>query len=715
MKVTLCYPPSPSHKQAVRYASMVFRILKPLRFSALLCLLALLLVACYRGPVFAGPSLLSVQSANVLSPAQPTQTLVIRNPTRSAVSWSLSLEADPGNPQTGDWFSLNAAQGSIAGGASTTLTLTLTAGLPAGLYQTRATLSYGIASERLLFLGQVPSGVNGTANMSGSVSTDNALISVLGAASLPPATPSSLNNYPLLGDSSSDYVPGQLLVKYKESESASTETGSTSGELNAQQLEQRHLLSQSLSADYQLRVLEVGLPGQTDLLETSQNVEALARQLSSDPRVDYATPNYYLHTLELPDDPQIQDQFALSMVGLPVAWSVETGSGSPVTVAVLDTGFDLEHEDLRGRFLPGYDFCSNYVDIDKSEDKINFACQDADADPGYGLTENIHGTHVTGILAAIGNNSKGITGAAYGSNIKVVPVKIFADNGSGANLDTFTKGMKWAVGLSVAGTPKNNNPARIINLSLGGKFYESDDITVNQGAVKFMQDAVNAASRAGAIIIAATGNSNEPFILSPAASDKVLAVGSVDPDLTRSNFSNYSTEKRFGPGTVDLMAPGDGILSTVPPNEFGPYGLLQGTSMSTPLVSGIAALLLSHEPQLNPEELEQRLLSGAYFDPPMKEAEFGKGVLRADLAFGLPGPGSKVTLAVGGTNASSTLTTTTLDFYGGSGPFTLPNLASGNYRSVALSNGAGGQLVNSQEITLQEGEAKTLSVQLARP
>jgi subtilisin family serine protease len=223
---------------------------------------------------------------------------------------------------------------------------------------------------------------------------------------------------------------------------------------------------------------------------------------------------------------------------------------------------------------------------------------------------------------------------------------------------------------------------------------------------------VNAAGRQGALLIAATGNLEKPFILSPAAADQVVGVGSVETNLRRSDFSNYSEQQLFGPGTVDLMAPGRGILSTTPNND---YNTLQGTSMSTPLVSGIAALLLSREPQLSPSELEQRLLAGAYFDPTfMNAARYGKGILRADLAFGLPGPGSKVTVAAGGTT-SSALITTTLDFYGGSSPFTLPNLAAGTYRFVALSNGSGGQLANTQELALQNAETKTLSVNLGKP
>jgi serine protease len=675
---------------------MQFRLLARLnpltyRRSYLLALgTALLLTACNRGPSFSGPSALSVRPAGVLSPQQPSSDIMITNPTRSPVSWGLNLEPDANNVQ-GDWFSISTSQGTLGGGASTTLNLTLKENLPAGLYLTTVTVNYGKSKEHFLIAGQVPGGPAGTATLEGKVTTQNALIAVPGApAPLPELQATS---------PSERYVPKQILVKYKTEESQLN----TQQTLSAQQITRSSLL-QDFST-YQLSVLEARVPGESDLLATTQDVETVAELLSHDPRVEYATANYYLEALELPNDPQVQEQFALAMAGLPAAWQIETGVSNPVTVAVLDTGFDLNHEDLAGRFLPGYDFCG----LPQSEE-TNGGCN-LDNDPGFGNDNNGHGTHVVGILAAIGNNGRGVAGTAYGSSIKVLPVKIFNDFGVNATIDTFSKGIRWAVGLEVTDAPKNRNPARIINLSLGGKFFESDGTTVNQGAVKFMQDAVNAATHEGALLIAATGNENQPFVLSPAAADHVLGVGSVDTDLRRSSFSNYSEQKLFGPGTVDLMAPGNDILSTLPNNG---YGTLQGTSMSTPLVSGIAALLLSREPQLSPTELEQRLLSGAYFDPAMNQTEFGRGILRADLAFGLPGPGSKVTIAVGGTNTSSTLTTATLDFYGGSSPFTLPNLASGEYRAVALSNGKGGQLSSVQPFSLLEGETKTLELALSK-
>jgi serine protease len=673
---------------------------KVLQFCLGLGLILGTLGACTQPPpVFLGATFLRVSSADVLTPAQPSKDFTIQNPTLSTVAWDLTFAPDPSNPNMGDWFTPSQTQGSLRGGGSTTLALRLNPNLPAGLYTSLLTLRYEGKQESVLIVGQVPGGTTGTAKLSGQITTDNALIPVTNAL-----TPNA--QIPQAQTEQARYVPGQLLVKYKESEPTPNQ------ELSTQQLAERQSLTQSLVAEYQLSILEPALPGQATLFgldpaKSLQDVEAVAKTLSNDPRVEYATPNYYLQALELPNDTNITEQWALSVAGLPVAWQVETGTSNPVTVAVLDTGFDLNHEDLTGRFLPGYDFCATTKPATKTQPKT---CDGVDDNPIFGDPINKHGTHVAGLLAASGNNAKGIVGAAYGSNVKILPIKIFDDFGGSASIDTFTKGIRWAVGLEVAGVPKNQHPARIINLSLGGTFLDKDN-KVNQSAVKLMQDAVDAADHAGALLIAATGNSSSNFVLSPAAANHVLGIGSVDTTLERSNFSNYSEVKKFGPGTVDLVAPGSGILSTVPNSS---YDFLSGTSMSTPLVSGIAALVLSHEPQLSPEALEERLFQSTYFDKSyMNENEYGKGVLRADLAFGLPGPGSKISVVVGSTltgSTSSALTTTTLDAYGSSDSFTLPTLAAGDYRLIALSNGSGGQLLGGQTLTLQETEDKTLEI-----
>jgi serine protease len=664
------------------------------------CLLVLgILTACDLGPSFLGPSFLNVRPANVLTPEQPAGELTLQNPTKSTVAWSVVTEQDPSNPVPGDWFTLARSQGELSGGSASIVTLRLNSGLPAGLYTATLSVRYQDKEQRLVVMGQIPGTATGAAQLSGSISTDNALIPI--DEFLDVASPAVL----AAEQQPSGYVPGQILVKYKEADSA------TIDQLSSQQLEQRQALLQSLQAEYGLRVLEAALPGQADLLETTQDVETVAERLNRDPRVEYATPNYFLQALELPNDPDVTRQWALAVAGVPVAWQVEQGNSNRVTVAVLDTGFDLGHEDLTGRFLPGYDFCSRIKVTDEVQNGMTRkvrSCEGVDDNPSFSETGNIHGTHVAGLLGALGNNARGVTGVAYGNNIKLLPIKIFDDTGDVATIDSFSKGIRWAVGAKINNVPVNPNPARIINLSLGGAFQDSQG-NVNTAALRAMQDAVDAAHNAGALLVAATGNSNSNFVLTPAAANHVLGVGSVDANLQRSNFSNFSGLKLLGPGGVDLMAPGNSLLSTTPGNT---YNSLIGTSMSTPIVSGIAALLLSREPDLSPQDLETRLLAATYFDKSyMSESRYGQGILRADLLFGLPGPQGSVAVALGNAG-SSALTTTTLDVYGATSTFRLSNLSEGNYRLVALSNGEGGQLLSTNTLSLQTAETKTLDIVL---
>ncbi len=526
---------------------------------------------------------------------------------------------------------------------------------------------------------------SGTGSISGSLTTDNSQINITSTGS------ASLAEIPLLQSQNNRpaYVPGQILVQYRED----------NGSINAQAKTAARLeLSQSLQAEYKLQALKIGSVRRPDLLKlgSGQNLEAVIARLQNDPRVLYAEPNYYLYTTALPNDPDIGQQWALASAGLPVAWDIETGSSNPVTVAVLDTGFDLTHEDLQGRFIAGYDFCGNTD------------CTVTDNDPGYGNASNFHGTHVAGIIGAMGNNAAGIAGVAYGSNTKLLPVKIFNDTGNGATTDAFIDGIDYAIGNSVttadSKTIQNSNPARVINLSLGGYFNSS-----------IVQTVIDDARASGAIVIAATGNDGLGEIMSPAAANGVIGVGSINKSFNLSCFSNYGSSPN-GPGVIDIVAPGgagpgtrcsetsESVLSTIPVNT---YGGTAGTSMAAPMVSGVAALILSQNPGLSVGQLEAKLLDTAYFDSSYMTAnEYGAGVLRADRALGLAGPGDSITVYAAASNpANDAVGSAELDLFGGSSTYIISNLEADSYELRAGDN-TSGSLYGSINVSLASGETK---------
>ncbi|MFN8484073.1 MAG: S8 family serine peptidase [Anaerolineae bacterium] len=295
-----------------------------------------------------------------------------------------------------------------------------------------------------------------------------------------------------------------------------------------------------------------------------------------------------------PNDPFFKDQWGLVRTGIPSAWDLTRGSPD-VVVAVLDTGADANHEDLRGQLVDGYDFVHNTRTPDD---------------------DNGHGTHVTGIIAAAANNGLGISGVAPGS--RVMPIKVMSALGNGSHF-VIAQGIEHAL----------RNNARILNLSMGG---DTPSQTLKQ--------AVDHAWEVGALVVAAAGNDNTDKPSYPAAWPNVISVGALNTDDTRAPFSNY------GP-TISLVAPGVAILSTLPGNRYEAW---PGTSMAAPFVSGVAALLWSRNTSLTNAQVRDRLISTterlgtSIYDPNGHNLEYGYGLVNAAQAVGLdiapPTPGT---------------------------------------------------------------------------
>ncbi|MFC8508560.1 S8 family serine peptidase [Streptomyces sp. NPDC057411] len=255
-------------------------------------------------------------------------------------------------------------------------------------------------------------------------------------------------------------------------------------------------------------------------------------------------------------DPLRDDQWALDALKMPDAWT--TDRGDDTVIAVVDTGVDLDHPDLKGRLVDGYDFV------------------DDDAEP---KDLNGHGTHVAGIAAAHTDNGIGVAGGAPGA--KIMPVRVLGADGSGTN-DDITKGIVWAA----------QHGADVINLSLGESGLMA---RLLKGGI--LNQAISAANAKGAVVVAAAGN--DSTILQPYALDTpVLVVNAAGENGAPASFTNFGARNA-------VSAPGVDILSTLPTyttretlrNTSG-YGQLSGTSMASPYVSAVAALL--HRQGLSP-------------------------------------------------------------------------------------------------------------------
>lgn len=309
---------------------------------------------------------------------------------------------------------------------------------------------------------------------------------------------------------------------------------------------------------------------------------ALVASLRARADVQEAFPNWILHAFAAPDDEFYPFQWHYSASNLPNAWDIQTGEGAATVVAVVDTGI-IPHPDITANLLSGYDFVDG----------------DADA-TDFGGDTAFHGTHVAGTIGASTNSAAGVAGVHW--DARIVPVRVLGDDGNGSFVDIID-GIIWAAGNpeNEPGLPPNPNPARVINLSLGGNIGEPCPSSLD---FLFGQLAAD-----GAILVAAAGNDNIDAVHTfPASCSNVITVGATGPSNTRAPYSNYGA-------AIDVMAPGGdtsttlqvgdttfvaGVLSTTAsgPGAYN-YAFYQGTSMAAPHVAGFASLMLTNDPSLS--------------------------------------------------------------------------------------------------------------------
>lgn len=335
-----------------------------------------------------------------------------------------------------------------------------------------------------------------------------------------------------------------------------------------------------------------------------------------------------------PNDTRYSEQWdyfdSVGGLNLPTAWDLSTGAG--VVVAVLDTGI-TNHSDLNANVVAGYDFISTASVAGDGNGRDPDPSDVGDASGGY--PSSWHGTHVAGTVAAIANNNKGIAGVAF--NAKIQPVRVL---GKGGGYDSdIADAIVWASGGSVSGVPANPTPAKVINLSLGG----------SGSCGSTFQNAINGAVSRGSVVVIAAGNENQNVSnASPANCNNVIAVAANDKEGNRAWYSNYGN-------LITVTAPGGetcipnasqtgcqsstttkGILSTLNTGTNGPvaetYAFYDGTSMATPHVAGVAALMLSAKPSLTPAQIKSTLQSTARPLPGTCPGGCGAGIVDAYAA-----------------------------------------------------------------------------------
>ena len=468
----------------------------------------------------------------------------------------------------------------------------------------------------------------------------------------------------------------RIIVKYRDGSTTQMQAAST----NSRALQRQSALDSS-GARFNVRMTHLrGTALGANVLRldhhmTNADAAALARDIAAaDPDVEYAEPDRILRPMFTPNDTYYASQWhyyeSTAGLNLPAAWDLSTGTG--IVVAVIDTGY-RPHADLAANIVPGYDFIT---DTAVSNDGNG---RDADAsDPGDAIvagecgsgyptqdqSSSWHGTHVAGTIAAVTNNGTGVAGVAFGA--KVQPVRVLGK--CGGYTSDIADAIIWASGGTVSGVPANATPARVLNLSLGGS--GTCDTTT--------QNAINSARSRNAVVVVAAGNSNANAAnYSPASCTGIVTVAAVNRSGGRAYYSNYgSVVEVAAPGGDMTSAAANGILSTLNAGTTTPgadvYAYYQGTSMATPHVAGVVALMLAKNASLTPDQVITMLQSTARAFPATC-SQCGAGIVDAAAAV-------KAAIAGGGG--------------GGGGSTTVAEVESNNTLATAQTIGTAGTTVN---------------------
>jgi subtilisin family serine protease len=374
--------------------------------------------------------------------------------------------------------------------------------------------------------------------------------------------------------SAQSYASGELLVKYK-----SGTVSRAASEVNAK-------IGARVAEEFpELKWQRVKLPAKMSLTEAIKFYQ-------SKPEIEAVQPNFYYHLLNTSNDTQFFELYGMQKISAPLAWDLTTGSTATV-VANIDSGVKYTHEDLAANMWhnPG-EVANNGVDDDGNgfvDDYYGYDFYSNDSDP---MDENGHGTHTSGTIGAVGNNSLGVVGVNW--NVQIMAIKIYNPSTYGTTSAMLVSAYNYIRMMKNRGVN-----IRITNNSYGG----CDEACGYDQATK---DAIDALGNAGILQVFAAGNSGidletTPFYPASYTSPGILVAAASDQNDNRAAFSNY------GLNSTDIAAPGVNILSTV--MGASNYGTASGTSMATPHVTGAAALLTSFNPNLSAASLKATLMN----------------------------------------------------------------------------------------------------------
>lgn len=312
------------------------------------------------------------------------------------------------------------------------------------------------------------------------------------------------------------------------------------------------------------------------VLKTPGNVMAACAELNADPDVEYAQPNYIYHICRAPNDPKFPDEYAHQLIQMEDAWDISTGSRD-VVVAVLDTGVDVNHPDLKDNIWVNHgEIPNNHIDDDENGyvDDVhgwNFESDNDQLTPTETYDDIVgHGTWVSGVIAGVGNNGAGVCGVNWQCSIMALRMSIDVTSAEVA------EGLDYATA----------NGADILNMSFGADEF-------GPGGDPIVHEAIDNAFEKGVLLVSSAGNSNTDRVSYPAAYYNVMAVSATDGEDAKTEYS------MFGPW-VDIAAPGTDIVTTALKGE---YLYTAGTSFSSPYVAAVGALVLAHRPGLTNVEL----------------------------------------------------------------------------------------------------------------